>query len=757
MKKVFQSKIFQIAIFLILIVAVVAGLIFVVRKNKMKDQTYKETILLQDETDENGMCINAFGDDMLVQYVHPIDKNNPGLAVSDLSHGFRIYQLTDGQKEFFPIQNPIKQKDVVEKFSDGSYLENSYWYCGLDICKDSIVSLFNVFQINRSKDDAEHEIVSIDSRVYRYSLTGEYIEDFSLDCDEGVLPIQYKTVADNNYIYAICHDSSENEILSVFDYKGKAIYSKDLSGDISIIKCSGEGAAFTDGKAVYYVCGDQCKKINIGSYDCIFQSGDSVYDFVYRKENAIYGYQISKKKSKTLIQSSVEELQGFHFSSECYYRKESLYRAYCNGSSMTDSLEVIHKGIRPSQRNEKKLIIASIGSLGVDNLTSEFRKKHPEYHVEIREFENEGKLMEALGKGDQIDIVNLAGVNTEHLTDKNMLVDFYSCMDGDGSLSKDDFIPEVRGILETDGCLYEATNGYFPVTIIGYDNITDERGDWNYEALNAHVMMYPGVFYREELIKYAFLHYHDRTINYSDSETSLLKPRSCNFRNVRFEEMFIDSKKFKSVEELYNNPNGDVDWLKLLDERGFIEVSMDFRDMAYISSYNKKGGRNIRLLGYPLADTNVTFYAEAVMYGVLANSLEKEMAWEYVKPLFEKEYQAKECYRNGFFPIRKDVLEILNKTICATDEYTDEVLGNVPAFESDRVFGVSYSGSKWAAADEDDILKYEEILYNARRYPNNDFVLSVLNEEAHAYWQGNKDPGDCLDVVNSRVQIYLQE
>jgi len=51
----------------------------------------------------------------------------------------------------------------------------------------------------------------------------------------------------------------------------------------------------------------------------------------------------------------------------------------------------------------------------------------------------------------------------------------------------------------------------------------------------------------------------------------------------------------------------------------------------------------------------------------------------------------------------------------------------------------------------------EKDLLKASKYNGSDKIYSILLEEADAYWLGSKNAKECLDVVNSRVKIYLGE
>ncbi len=95
--------------------------------------------------------------------------------------------------------------------------------------------------------------------------------------------------------------------------------------------------------------------------------------------------------------------------------------------------------------------------------------------------------------------------------------------------------------------------------------------------------------------------------------------------------------------------------------------------------------------------------------------------------------------------------------ICATDSISISSSGEISKFESNTAFGYSYPDLKWGAADLSEVEKNEKDLQNASKYNGSDVIYGILREEADAYWIGSKNAKECLDVVNSRVKIYLGE
>ena len=751
--------------------------IIVALKISNKGNTYVESLSLQDINDSNICMFGSFHNGKLIQYMVPGNKSNPAEGISyENGHSFLFYDLANKTSESVQITDPSALKEKIESLSEGEYTEDMYAYKSISITNEYIFLSFVNYRFKRKEGVQKGKIQYINPVIYMYSLDGEYIRDFSLEDSESLdailIPSEGNMVCDDNYLYIICqsdymHSSKEitrrgdagdfnpenaEYYLAVYNFEGDLLKTDEVSGKARLTASLYNGAILQDGKKVVFFQGTQSKNVKNNFKDSyVIQSSDSKYDFLYLKDYDVFGYDIDSAKSKRIIKSDQDNIANMQItvSGTAYYYNDKIYNSY-NNAAFQDMLVVLNQGKdKNSNKNvEKKLRIACIGTPTEGRLNQIFRAKHPDYEVEFVEFENEGQFLEAIGKGEQIDIVNLGGLDENNLIEKNLLEDYYLYIENETSLSKDDFIPEVMNVFEADGSLYEATSGYFPLTVLAFESVLTDKKEWNYETLNSIMQDNPKEFYREEVLDYAYVYMQDELIN----------GKNCDFTIPGFVEVFENSKKYRSMQDIYGfNDDENVDWIALLEKRKFVKTMVSYTDLAFLSDYNKNHSEKIIILGQPTKEGNVSFYAESVKYGILSSSNEKEVAWDWVKPLFSKDYQLTECYMNGFFPTRKDVLAELNTIICATDSINISSIGEISEFESNTAFGYSYPDLKWGAADLSEVEKNEKDLQNASKYNGSDMIYGILREEADAYWIGSKNAKDCLDVVNSRVKIYLGE
>lgn len=761
------KKIISVILVLSVIVAVVSSAaIFFMKECEKKKYNHVEKINLQSYVGNNVLSDSAFDNGLVCQL---FNSYNPQQADSNFDKGqfsILLYNINDNESVFFPIHKP-SQRTINDEGSKESF---TYLYDNIAIANDLIIVCFTTAKY--VENDSESKTLSyFEPTIFIYSKDGEFQGEFSLkeinEIDAAMIPNQGSLVADSRYIYAISssytnisspdrsrdikNEENFDNYLTVYDYNGDCVYYEKVSMNSSLTKSFGAGAILCDDGKVSLVNGDKVQVLNdIVSFDYVLQSDNEEYLIVYQKNKSIYGYKAEDKKITKLMTLSNDIQMSINFQ-EAYFWKDEIYCAYNEGTVMSDTLFQLKRGKGKKQEdNGKKLVIGTTNEFfSLGSLSTEFHENHPEYQIEIREFESEEQLMEAIIKNEQIDLVDLSSINQKTLEDKSLLEDLYSYIDADNELSWEDLNEDVMKVFETDGHLYEAFPGYFPVTILVKSSEMEQ--EWNYEQIMNLAYENTSLFYREEMLDYAYLRYKNAICSND------LNKKKCDFSTPQFVSEFEKTKNYDSYESMLANESDELNLLDIFEKRGMIETSLSIYDLAFISYYNENNNDEMIIAGYTLEDGNYSFYGEAIKVGILSNSYQKDLAWEFVRPYFTKEFQTVECFRNGFFPTRRDSIELLNKVICAKDEQIIECIGSVSKYSGNRAFDYQYDNIEWGPAELTNIQQYEKALLPAIMYPIKDEIYLMLIEEAEPYWNGNKSSKECLDTVNSRVSIYLKE
>ncbi len=127
-----------------------------------------------------------------------------------------------------------------------------------------------------------------------------------------------------------------------------------------------------------------------------------------------------------------------------------------------------------------------------------------------------------------------------------------------------------------------------------------------------------------------------------------------------------------------------------------------------------------------------------------ANAANRDGAWEFVKFILSEEAQQKlsETGGTGTLPVKKSAFETLMvKEIAASQKKN---MGSQVVFEG--------------LLTRERVDEVEAFLENARALPyKTEPILEIIQEESQDYFNGNKSIEQVADIIENRVQLYLDE
>lgn len=121
-----------------------------------------------------------------------------------------------------------------------------------------------------------------------------------------------------------------------------------------------------------------------------------------------------------------------------------------------------------------------------------------------------------------------------------------------------------------------------------------------------------------------------------------------------------------------------------------------------------------------------------------------------------KEYQSQDEV-SSYAPTRKDCFDMMIKEKTATKTYTDEFGKEVRPMES----SYDYEGFEVeiGPSTPEEVTLYKELINGTKRIQqiDNDIIFKMVFEEANTYFKGDKSVDDAVNVIQSRVETYVNE
>ena len=461
-------------------------------------------------------------------------------------------------------------------------------------------------------------------------------------------------------------------------------------------------------------------------------SGDSVgYDLLMYDDRAVYGYRLDTRKNNS--DSVGEELFLWMDSDINGYCVTNLYlledgRLCATAADwMNDDMVVVAlertKVEQAPQREE--LVLATVGE-GSDMaaMAVKFNRGNSRYHLTVQNYESLTDLYNAILTKKPMDLIDLSGVNVRRLASRGLLEDLTPYVERSEVFDRSDFVDGILDVYTCDDILVGIPAEFVIRTVVGNSARLDNKAGLTLEELYSLADRYPGAkafdgVTKEEMMQYIMMFNEDIFIDW-DAGT-------CRF----------DSEEFKALLEYVNRlpdvvENGrDEESLSAKMKRGEVLFAIEETTPYMLWDYLKMFEGDAACVGFPTADGHgghLLISSDA--YAIAAVSEHKESAWAFLEDSLAQEKS--ELYAELWltYPTLKKALDERVETAIAGDRFT------------------------W-----DDVNVALNLVPDATPYfsVKDDAVINIINEEAGAYYSGQKGIDDVVSIIQNRIQLYVNE
>lgn len=475
------------------------------------------------------------------------------------------------------------------------------------------------------------------------------------------------------------------------------------------------------------------------------------YDFYYRQDSGIFGYDMSTKKSTQVV-----DFIASNMISDETWNIIPIADNQLIGSSFgsNDTKIKLYSKADSSMFTDKEII--TFGTMNVEDSVKsavmEFNNDSKDYRIQIIDYseaENpELKLNTDIVSGNIPDILNFSYSSVDMYAAKGLLEDLMPYFEEDSEISTDDILPSVLEAMKTGNQLYYVSPSFEISTLVAKTSDVGKTMGWDFKDMNALL---------EEKNEGTRLFYD----NYKSSLLYNFSYIFDDFVDWQKGECYFDSQEFKAILELCNTGeegeptyNEDRDYVGPY-QRGEVLLQTGVITMEEILLYKQMFREDITFIGYPNKDKSGSYFMFDQQIGISSKSEHKDAAWEFIRILMSKEFQG----RNGnisFMPTRIDCYEMMIKAKTTTEKYTDELGQEVLPLEGE--YGIDNLYVNMSPLSKEDVEQFNELINST--YKKKSFetkIFDIINEEAQAYFVGDKDIDETAKIIQSRVTTYVNE
>ena len=375
-----------------------------------------------------------------------------------------------------------------------------------------------------------------------------------------------------------------------------------------------------------------------------------------------------------------------------------------------------------------------------------FNQADPEYRVVVKPMiwhdeAERNRLLIQLATEQDIDVLDTS-LLPPGAVDRQLLVDLLPYIDADPELSREDFIPSLFAALTQRGGLYEYTDRFTMLTLLGAEHLGLSREDWTAERAMEVLSREDGAPYltQEEML---LLFSWAATAAFMDRESC-----SCSFDSPSFVGWLELMKRIPVVSTEGGSYSPGCDWLISYDfasEAGY-RPRLSFQDEAVVLGFPGSGGSGAYFMKLLPADgmghIGQLRLGDGFLWtggcntslGVMASSVNKDGAWRFVKTFMLGETE----------PTLDDGIPVLRAS------FEQAVENNMRQPQSNV--------SDYASFNEKDAAVMRELVYGTDRMVIRDeAVIDTLQTELRAFLAGKESAEEAAGLLQNKLSIYMSE
>lgn len=361
--------------------------------------------------------------------------------------------------------------------------------------------------------------------------------------------------------------------------------------------------------------------------------------------------------------------------------------------------------------------------------------------------------------GNCPDLVDLSSGHPDKYISKGVLTDLGALIDKDDSFSLDQFMSGPMKAYQKDGKLYGIPTGFSYETMYGSAKLLGDRSTWTLAEMAQIIQSLPEDV--DVMQNWSQINFLSNMVQENLGRFVDYGSASCSFDSEEFKSILAAAATLPSQEEMeayWNSQNDDGgymyvdDYQRLQSGEQLITTGtvFDYYDVKNLFGlYTKDNG--IVNIGYPTDSGNGGHISVSGGIGISDKCAHKDGAWAFVKTLLDDEFQQDQ----GNLPMSVSAFDARMEQAMKPETYTDEN-GQEVEYESTGWIGdTEYPMNPVTQAQVDqfkDMVNGAEI---AGRYDQD--IYDIIDEEAAAYFAGDKSADEAAKLIQNRVSIYLGE
>lgn len=494
-------------------------------------------------------------------------------------------------------------------------------------------------------------------------------------------------------------------------------------------------------------------------------------DFLVNDGTHVYEYSMNTQAATEVLAWLDSDINGTYVNSIGVLEEGKLFVVINDWNTDEKQFAILTK-TKASEVSEK--IQLTIGTLyenqSLQAVAVAFNKENDKYHVNIKTYIDSNNWTETswqdginslnndiISGSNCPDILDLSSLNVNQLATKGVFEDLTPYLEKSTILSKDDFLDSVVEAYTMDGKLVCIPKTFSLTTIAGKSSEVGTEMGWTLDEMIAYAEEHPDSMLFDYASKSIMMYY---LLSYNQDQFVDWTTGKCSF----------DSEEFTRILEFIGSFPDEYDWesderstpVKIQEGDVLLEMTGIY-ELNTIQEYDAMFNEPVTFIGYPNQNGDSGCYLSGdQMYAIASKSEHKDGAWAFIEDYLSKEPD--DMFSWGF-PTNKAQLEkMIDEAVNV--EYLKDENGELILDEDGNPIpengggGIGYGDWEYTyhTVTQEEVDRVMELIEVAKPVSNSDQqIMTIIEEEAEAFFQGQKSAADVAKVIQSRVQVYVNE
>lgn len=419
--------------------------------------------------------------------------------------------------------------------------------------------------------------------------------------------------------------------------------------------------------------------------------------------------------------------------------------------------------VKPEDIPDRAVVV--LGGLsvngGIRKRVVQYNRESSQYRVVLKEYASAEDLNLDIISGRMPDILMAEGLPMRSYIAKGLIADVGMLLEGDGELSRAQFLENVFDAYSVDGKLRYIVPSFTLSTMAAKSSLVGDGSDWSMaKMLEVLAAMGPDARLLDGLDRDRFM---ETVLEYCGNDFIDLETGKCAFDSPEFVAILQFARTLPE-EGSYAGEGGEGEYeqqyLKnrtLLLELSVWSFSQDVEERIFYQLNGYLGGE-YTLVGFPRVSATAAENGNGALINgnnlmaLSAVSENTQGAWDFARYYLTDEYQRS---LESSLPVDRQIFGELAEEETRRPYYTDE---NGQTVEYDLYMPGDEEPVAVPPLSQEQLEELIAYLESATATPYADaFVLNIIREELGSYFSGQKTAEDVAAIIQNRVQMYVQE